>query len=62
VGNVLLILVPLMIVVRIVAPRQSKAALDAAGAWLERNNRSITIGVSVIFGTFFLIKGMSGLL
>jgi hypothetical protein len=46
----------------IVARDQSIAVLGRFGDWLERNNRSIVIVVSAVFGTFFLWKGLSGLI
>lgn len=50
------------IAIAALAPRRSGAILEAAGNWMEKNNRPITIAVSVIFGTYFLWKGISGLL
>jgi hypothetical protein len=44
------------------APRSAETALARLGAWLERNNRIIVITVAVIFGTFFLWRGISALL
>jgi hypothetical protein len=48
--------------VRLVAPRQSKAALEAGGHWLEEHNRVIVIAVSAVFGTFCLWRGVTGLI
>jgi hypothetical protein len=45
-----------------VAPRQSAKPLQAAQAWLERHNRAIMIAVSLIFGAWFLFKGIAGLM
>lgn len=55
-----LILAP--IIVAAAAPAQSARLLDSALGWLERNNRVITIAVSLIFGAWFLWKGITGLL
>ena len=44
-----------------VAPRAAGAAVDQAREWLERNNRRILIAFSLIFGLFFLFKGITGL-
>jgi putative Mn2+ efflux pump MntP len=44
-----------------VAPKRSARPLAAAHAWLERNNRVIMIAVSLIFGLFFLYRGIAGL-
>ena len=56
----LLMLIP--IAVYAVSPAKSAKTLEAAGKWLEAHNRVIVIVISVIFGTFFLFKGISGLL
>lgn len=45
-----------------VAPARAAKSLDVAAKWLERYNRSIVITISLIFGLFFLWKGISGLL
>ena len=44
-----------------VAPRAAGTAIAQARRWLERNNRPILIAVSVMFGLFFLFKGITGL-
>jgi len=55
-------LVLLPILVYAVAPQRSAKPLAAAQAWLERNNRPIVIGVSLVFGLWFLVKGVVGLI
>ena len=55
-----LVLIPLLAVA--VAPRQAVKPLQAAQAWLERYNRPIVITVSLIFGLWFLYKGITGLM
>jgi hypothetical protein len=45
-----------------VAPQQSAKPLKAAQTWLERYNRAIMIVVSLIFGVWFLFKGITGLI
>ena len=55
-------LVLLPILVYAVAPQQSAKPLRAAQAWLERNNRPIVIGVSLVFGLWFFYKGVTGLI
>lgn len=59
-GTMSLVLLP--IIASAVAPRQSAQVLEKAMGWLERNNRVITIAVSLIFGVWFLIQGVTGLL
>jgi hypothetical protein len=44
------------------APRQSSRFLETGALWLERNNRRIVMAVSIVFGTFFVFKGITGLL
>ena len=51
-----------LILISAVAPNRSAHMLDAAGQWMERNSRALTLVVSVIFGTYFIFKGITGLL
>jgi hypothetical protein len=44
-----------------IAPRRAGSALASARGWLERNNRGIMIVFSLVFGLFFLFKGITGL-
>jgi hypothetical protein len=37
------------------------AVVERLSAWLQRNNRIITIVLGVIFGTWFLFKALAGL-
>ena len=55
-----LVLAP--IIVYAVAPTQAARGLDAMQGWLERNDRVIVIAVSLIFGAWFLWKGIAGLI
>jgi hypothetical protein len=50
------------ILVYAVAPQRAARVLKAAQTWLERNNRAIVITVSLIFGAWFLYKGVTGLI
>jgi len=43
-----------------VAPRPAGRAVARTRHWLERNNRPVLIAFSLIFGLFFLFKGMTG--
>jgi hypothetical protein len=45
-----------------VAREPAAAMVERAGTWLEGNTRPVKIVVSVVFGTYFLWKGISGLL
>jgi hypothetical protein len=44
-----------------VAPVYSGRMREIVLRWLERNNRVITIVVSLAFGAWFLSKGVTGL-
>jgi len=44
----------------VLAPDRSASALDAAAGWLKEKNGVIVIVVGVVFGTWFLVKGLSG--
>lgn len=59
-GAMSLLLLP--IILRLVVPKQSAEILERASTWLEKNNHPIVIAVSLIFGTFFLYRGISGFL
>jgi Sap, sulfolipid-1-addressing protein len=45
-----------------VAPYRTAKSLQATQAWLERNNRAIVIVMSLVFGVWFLFKGITGLI
>ena len=55
-----LVLAP--IIVYAVAPTPAAKGLDAMQGWLERNDRVIVIAVSLLFGAWFLWKGLAGLI
>lgn len=55
-----LVLTPILVCA--VAPQQAARPLKAAQTWLERRNRVIVISVSLVFGGWFLYKGVSGLI
>lgn len=50
------------LVISAVAPAQSTRFFQAAGQWMERNNRPILIGVSLVFGVYLSFKGITGML
>lgn len=43
------------------APGRSDALLESAADWLERQNRVIMIALGVVFGTWFVVKALTGL-
>ncbi len=51
-----------LILVAAIAPGPSSRLLPALRGWMERNNRPLVMAVSLLFGTFFLWKGVTGLL
>ncbi|MFB2834440.1 GAP family protein [Floridanema evergladense] len=55
-----LLLLPILI--RIFLPQKSQSLLNQISNWLTKNNRSIVIFVSLVFGLLFLKSGISGLL
>ena len=44
-----------------IAPARSAAILEVLQSWLERHSRTITTAASAIFGSWFLWKGITGL-
>ena len=45
-----------------VAPQPAGRTLAQARDWLDRNNRLIMVAFSLVFGLFFLFKGVTGLM
>ena len=43
------------------APGSSQVLLGRVSAWLERRSRAIVIVLGLVFGTWFLLKALSGL-
>jgi len=43
------------------APARARRALDRIAGWLRRHNRTIVIAISLVFGTWFLVKALRGL-
>lgn len=50
----------LAIGITVVAPDRGGALLDRASGFLERNGRAITIGLGLVFGTWFVYRALSG--
>jgi hypothetical protein len=49
----------LPILIRLVLPKQAAGWLRSFGDWLERNNNTIVIIVSLVFGLLFLYQGIT---
>ena len=41
-------------------PQRASNILDSLRAWMEKNNRAITVVLCFVFGAFFFIRGLSG--
>jgi len=52
------VLLPILLTA--IAPKQAARWLESGSQWLERNNRTIVVAVSVIFGSYFMLKGIMG--
>ena len=52
-----LLLLPILI--RLLLPKQAAGWLRAFGGWLEQHNARIVMVVSLVFGLFFLYRGLS---
>ena len=51
----------MLIGVTVFAPARSDALLERASDWLSRHNRVMMIVIGLVFGVWFLIKGLDGL-
>lgn len=60
---VMFAVLPLLSIVSVsmVVPDRSDELLERLSAWLLRNNRSIVIGVGLVFGVWFLMQALTGL-
>ena len=56
----LLVLSPILM--RILMPDKSIKYLHAISDWLNKNNRTLMTVISLVFGVYFLVKGVSNLL
>jgi hypothetical protein len=50
-----------LIGVTVVAPARSDALIERASNWLTRHNRVLMIVIGLVFGVWFLVKGLDGL-
>ena len=51
----------LLLGIVVVAPKKASSVLDRSSSWLEAHNRVIMIMLGLVFGTWFMIKALSGL-
>ena len=54
-------LLVLLVLIRLLLPKQSSSLINAASSWLDKHNRIIVIVISLIFGVYFLYQGFYGL-
>lgn len=47
--------------IQVLMPNRSQAMLDTLFAWLKKHLRALAIAIFVLFGLFFLVKGLIGL-
>jgi len=59
----LIFAIPVLVLIGLYAavPQRASNMLEALRAWMEKNNRTITIVLCWVFGVFFLVRGLSGL-
>jgi hypothetical protein len=50
-----------LLAMALAAPDRSDALLEGMSTWLARHNRSLVIGVGLVFGSWFLAQALSGL-
>ena len=62
-GLVLLVFaIPVLVLIGLYAavPHKASNMLGSLRAWMEKNNRAITVVLCFVFGAFFLVRGLSG--
>ncbi len=59
----LIFAIPVLVLIGLYAavPRRASNILGSLRAWMEKNNRTITVVLCFVFGAFFLVRGLSGL-
>ena len=65
IGLVLMLLIfaiPVLVLIGLYAavPQRASSMLESLRAWMEKNNRPITVVLCLVFGAFFLVRGFSG--
>jgi Sap, sulfolipid-1-addressing protein len=50
-----------LIGVTVVTPDRSEVLLDRVAVWLNRHNRVLVVVIGLVFGVWFLVKGLDGL-
>jgi hypothetical protein len=59
----LIFAIPVLVLIALyaVVPHRASNMLGTLRAWMEKNNRTITVVLCFVFGAFFLVRGLSGL-
>jgi hypothetical protein len=59
----LIFAIPVLVLISLytAVPQRASNMLGALRAWMEKNNRTITVVLCFVFGAFFLVRGLSGL-
>jgi hypothetical protein len=54
--------IPVLVLIGLYAavPQRASKMLGSLRAWMEKNNRPITVVLCFVFGAFFLVRGLSG--
>jgi hypothetical protein len=58
----LIFAIPVLVLIGLYAavPQRASNMLGSLRAWMEKNNRAITVALCFVFGAFFLVRGLSG--
>jgi Sap-like sulfolipid-1-addressing protein len=59
----LIFAIPVLVLIVLYAAvaQGASSMLVSLRAWMEKNNRTITVVLCFVFGVFFLVRGFSGL-
>jgi hypothetical protein len=54
--------IPVLVLIGLYAavPRRAATMLGSLQTWMRKNNRAITVVICLVFGAFFLVKGLLG--
>ena len=54
--------IPVLVLIGLYAavPQRASAVLGSMRAWMEKNNRAITVALCFVFGAYFLLRGFWG--
>jgi Sap, sulfolipid-1-addressing protein len=59
--TLLIFAIPVLVLIGlyVTMPQRASSMLDSLRAWMEKNNRPITVVLCLVFGAFFLVRGIS---